>query len=308
MKVKIKIFILLCILIFLPTKNFAIENKILFKIDNEIITTLDILNEAKYLELINQEFKKFDDLKIYEIAKNSLIRERIKKNELKKIYSKIQLEKKFLEKFTINYFKRFNLNTIEEVKKLLKENGLKIADIEKKISIQLMWSELIFKKFSKNIKINKKLIRNEISKKKTQEEFLISEIVFNVKDKDDLNMKINLIKREIMNTNFYRAAIIYSISETSVDGGKIGWIKENSLSVKIKNELKKIKIGEITKPIQIPGGFIILKIEDKKETTLKLDINKEIESVVKRKTNEQLNQFSNIYFNKVKKNVVINEL
>jgi len=171
-----------------------------------------------------------------------------------------------------------------------------------------MWSELIFKKFSKNIKINKKLIRNEISKKKTQEEFLISEIVFNVKDKDDLNMKINLIKREIMNTNFYRAAIIYSISETSVDGGKIGWIKENSLSVKIKNELKKIKIGEITKPIQIPGGFIILKIEDKKETALKLDIDKEIESVVKRKTNEQLNQFSNIYFNKIQKNISINEL
>ena len=308
MNFKKSLLIILYVLALYPSQIFALENKILFKINNETVTTIDIFNEIKYLTLINEEFKNFKQDEIFEIAKDSLIREKIKEIELKKFFKKIELNEKFIEKFTIDYFSKFNINSYYDLEKLLIENKLKIEDIKKKITIQLMWNEIITKKYSQNIKIDKKLIRDEISKKKTQNEFLISEIVFNVNNKNELNKKFKNIKDEIEQNSFSKAAIIHSISSSSINGGKIGWIKESSLSNKIKNEIKKIQVSEITKPIKIPGGFIILKIENMREIQMELDVNEEAEKIVKRKTNEQLNQFSNIYFNKIKKNVRIDEL
>ena len=303
-----RLFIFLYFIFVVSFESLAVENKILFKVNNEIITSVDIFKEAKYLNIINEDLKKFNKDEIYEIAKKSVIREKIREIELKKYYKKLKLEKKFIENFMLNYFKKLKFNSLSEVNILLEKNNLNLNDIEKRITVQIMWNELIFQKFSNRVKIDKQLIEKEISSKKVQEEFLISEIVFNVNSKNELDKKFNLIKTKIKTNNFAKAAIIYSESESSISGGKIGWIKENSLSEKIKNELRNTKIGEITKPISIPGAFIVLLLEDKKETELKFDINKEIREIIKKKTNKQLNQFSNIYFNKIKKDVKINEL
>jgi len=308
MNFKKNLSILLYILFLFPSQIYALENKILFKINNETVTTIDVFNEIKYLTLLNEEFKKFKKNEIFEIAKDSVIREKIKEIELKKFFKKIELDKKFIEKFAIDYFSKFNINSYKDLEKLLTANKLKIVDIEEKITIQLMWNEIITKKYSQNIKIDKKSIREEISKKRIQDEFLISEIVFNVNNKNELNKKFKNIKDEIEQNSFSKAAIVHSISNSSINGGEIGWIKESSLSNKIKNEIKNIQVGEITKPIKIPGGFIILKIENMRKIQLELDDNEEAEKIVRRKTNEQLNQFSNIYFNKIKKNVRIDEL
>jgi peptidyl-prolyl cis-trans isomerase SurA len=305
---KYKFSIFFIIFIFMFSQLFAMENKILFKIEKKIITTQDILNEVNYLKLINSEFKSFDNNKIYVIAKNSLIREIIKENELKRIFKKVEIKENFIEQFIIDYFSKFKINSINELKQILEQNNLNLDNIKKKITIQIMWNDLIFEKFSKNVKINKDIIKKEISLKKTQEEYLISEIVFSVNNKKDLKNKFEKIKIDIKENNFSKAAIIHSISETSINGGKIGWVTENSLSLKIKDAFNKLKIGDITKPIRIPGAFIILKIEDKRNIELELDFNKEFKRIVKRKTNEQLNQFSNIYFNKIKKDVKVNEL
>ncbi len=305
-KYKFSIFFIIFIIMF--SQLFAMENKILFKIEKKIITTQDILNEVNYLKLINSEFKSFDNNKIYVIAKNSLIREIIKENELKRIFKKVEIKENFIEQFIIDYFSKFKINSINELKQILEQNNLNLDNIKKKITIQIMWNDLIFEKFSKNVKINKDIIKKEISLKKTQKEYLISEIVFSVNNKKDLKNKFEKIKIDIKENNFSKAAIIHSISETSINGGKIGWVTENSLSLKIKDAFNKLKIGDITKPIRIPGAFIILKIEDKRNIELELDFNKEFNRIVKRKTNEQLNQFSNIYFNKIKKDVKVNEL
>ena len=308
MSTKFKISSIVLFLTFFSSYLVAIENKILLKINNKIITTHDIYKESIYLSLLNEELKNFDKTKIDQISKNSIIKDIIKENEIEKFYKKIKLDDTFLEEFLINYFKKFNINTIDELKNKLKQNDLTIDYVKNKITIQLMWNELIFKKFSNKIKINKYLIEEELSKKKIQNEFLISEIVFNVNKKSELDKKYNLIQEEIKNQNFSSAAIIHSTSETSVNGGRVGWIKENSLSTNIRNNLKNTNVGGITKPIQIPGGFIILKIEDTREILLNLNTDKEIEIIIKNKTNEQLKQFSNIYFNKIKKDLNVSEL
>ena len=306
-KIKIIFFGALYSIIFFSSLS-AIENKILFKVNNQIITSMDILTELQYLEIINRDFKKTPKKQAFEIAKRSLIREKIKEIELIKILKEIKVEDELLNNLLINYFKSINIKTISDFEKYFLSQEINPNLIKKKISIEILWNQLIYSKFKQNVKIDRELIKNEISINAKKNEFLLSEILFNINENEKLNNKIILLEKEIKNKGFAQTALSYSISETASKGGKLGWVSEAIMSSKIKERVKKIKIGNYTKPIVIPGGFLILKIEDIREVNNNSDLNSEINKIVKEKTNEQLNQFSNIYFNKVKKDVVINEL
>jgi len=287
--------------------SLTIENKILFKVNNEIITSIDILTELKYLGIINKNLKKTTNNQAFEIVKRSLIREKIKEIELKKLFKELEVEEKFLNNLLIDYFKSINIETISEFEKFFISNNINPNLIKKKISIEILWNQLIYSKFKQNIKIDRESIQNELSNSVKKKEFLLSEILFNINENEKLNDKIVLIKKEIKEKGFSQTALSYSVSDTSNKGGELGWVSETIMSQKIKNEVKKIKVGHYTNPIVIPGGFLILKIEDLREVDNSSDLNDEIEKVIKDKTNEQLNQFSNIYFNKIKKEMVINE-
>jgi len=288
--------------------SLAIENKILFKVNNEIITSMDILTELKYLGIINKDLKKTTNNQAFEIAKRSLIREKIKEIELKKILKEIEVEEKLLNNLLINYFKSINIKTISEFKKFFISQDIDPNLIKKKISIEILWNQFIYSKFKQNVKIDRKSIQNELSNNVKKKEFLLSEILFNINENEKLNDMIVLLKKEINEKGFSQTALSYSISDTSSKGGKLGWVSETIMSQKIKNEVKKINVGDYTNPIVIPGGFLIIKIEDIREENNSSDLNEEIEKIIRDKTNEQLNQFSNIYFNKIKKDMVINEL
>jgi peptidyl-prolyl cis-trans isomerase SurA len=288
--------------------SLAIENKILFKVNNEIITSMDILTELKYLGIINKDLKKTTKNQSFEIVKRSLIREKIKEIELKKVLKEIKVEEKFLNNLLVDYFKSNNIKKISEFEKFFISQDIDPNLIKKKISIEILWNQLIYSKFKQNIKIDRKLIQNELSNNTKKKEFLLSEILFNINENEKFDDKIILLKKEIKEKGFSQTALSYSISETSSKGGKLGWVSETIMNQKIKNEVKKIKVGDHTNPIVIPGGFLIIKIEDIREADNSSDLNDEIEKIIKDKTNEQLNQFSNIYFNKIKKDMVINEL
>jgi peptidyl-prolyl cis-trans isomerase SurA len=288
--------------------SLAVENKILFKVNNEIITSIDILTELKYLGIINKDLKKTTNNQAFEIAKRSLIREKIKEIELKKLLKEIEVEEKFLNNLLIDYFRSINIKTILEFEKFFLSQDIDPNLIKKKISIEILWNQLIYSKFKQNVKIDRQSIKNELSNNVKKREFLLSEILFNINDSEKLKDKIILLKKEIKEKGFSQTALSYSISDTSSKGGKLGWVSETIMSQKIKNEIKKIKVGNYTSPIVIPGGFLIIKIEDIREKDNSSDLNNEIEKIIKDKTNDQLNQFSNIYFNKIKKDMVINEL
>jgi len=287
---------------------YALENKILFKINDEIITTVDIYNEISYLKILNPKINDLDDEKIYEISKNSIIREKIKELEIAKNYENADFDKEYLDKLLINYSKKMGYGSFEQFSNYINSNNLNIKDIKKKIKLEILWNQLIINKFLNDVKIDKIEIEKNLKKNNKQIEYLLSEIVFNAKNKNVLKDKINNIKKDIENKGFANAAIIHGISDTSSNGGNIGWIKKTSLSSKIINEIEKTQVGEFTDPIVVPGGFLILKIDNKRLIDKDIDIKKEIELVAQEKTNEQLNQFSIIYFNKIKKNIQINEL
>ena len=306
-KYKIFFFGILYSIIFF-SNTLAIENKILFKVNNEIITSMDILTELEYLEIINKDFKKISKKQAFEIAKRSLIKEKIKEIELIKILKEIKVEDKFLNDLLINYFKSNNIKTISDFERYFILQDINPNIIKKKISIEILWNQLIYSKFKQNVKIDKEAIKKEISNDVKKNEFLLSEILFNVNKDEKLDNKIISLEKEITDKGFSQTAISYSISDTASKGGKLGWVNETIMSSKIKEIVKKVEVGNYTKPIVIPGGFLILKIEEIREVNNNFDLNTKINQIVKDKTNEQLNQFSNIYFNKVKKNVIINEL
>ena len=288
--------------------TLALENKILIKVNNEIITTVDLLNEIKYLNSINKNFKDFKKEEIYMISKKSLIREKIKEIELLNYFKEIKIKDEFFDNLINDHIKRLKFSSLAEFKNHLKNNDVKFEVIKKKITVEILWNRLIFNKFSKNVKIDREQIKIELNNSNIKKELLLSEILFTVENNENLVDKYKLIVKNINEKNFDKAASIYSISDTSKNSGKLGWIPMLALNETIKKELLNIKIGNFTKPIVVPGGFLIIKINDARKTEDKIDIKKEVESVVEKKTNEQLNQFSVIYFNKIKKNIKISEL
>ena len=179
----------------------------------------------------------------------------------------------------------------------------------KKLKIEIAWNQLIYSKFSKNLKIDKEQIKNNLLLKDNLfvNNYLLSEILFNVSSTNNFEEKFNLLKKDNSEKGFKTAALIHSISETSSLGGNIGWIDENTLNIKIKEKISKLKINQYTAPIKVPSGFLIIKLSDIKKIKKNINLDKEIEKIVKVKTNQQLNQFANIYFNKIKKDIKIDE-
>ena len=312
---KLKIFlnkfnlIIFLLSIFL-SNAYSIENKIILKIDNQIITTLDIENEKNYLKALNPNIKNLDKKNLNLIAKNSLIREKIKENEILKYTKAIKINQKFLEKLIKDRYSKLNLNNKNEFLNYLKDYDIDIENIEKKISIETVWNQLIYQKFSSKVKIDKDSLKKQIEEtfSKGEKSYLLSEIVISANNKDLLNKKLKEIDKEISNNSFNNAALLHSNSDTSELGGKLGWINESSLNNNISEKLKNLKIKEITEPIFTPNGYLILKIDDIKFIEKNYDKEKELENLIMFKTNQQLNQFSNIYFKKIKKNTNINEL
>ena len=308
MKIKLLIIFIFFSYFNLLSFTYSKENRILFKVNNEIITSIDILEEVKYLSIINEDFYKTEKNQAIEIAKNSLIREKVKRIELLNYFEVIDIDEKFLEDIIINYFKRLEINSLNEFEIYFEQKNVDTSLIKEKIAIEILWNQLIYRKFFKNVKIDENQIKNNLSNKKKQKEILLSEIVFTLDKNEKLEDKLSIIEKSIKEKNFSQAALIHSISDSSREGGKLDWIKEAVLNDRIKNELNKIEKGMFTKPILVPGGFLLLHIDDEKITEIPIDKENVIKKIIEQQTNEQLNRYSNIYFKKVKKNIQINEL
>jgi len=305
-----KIVLYFFLIFFINTNSISLENKVILKIDNYIVTSIDIELEKNYLIALNPKAKELSKKRLNLIAKNSLVREKIKKNEILNYLEKIELNKDYLDRLIKERYLRLNLNNKEEFLNHLTKYNLEIKFIEEKISIEALWNQLIYQKFSKNVKIDKQKLLTEIRTKNKEDEknLLLSEIVFQITKKNDLEKKYLEIQKNIKEEGFDTAALTFSISDSATSGGKLGWIVLSSLNNTIKKELKNLEKGDITKPIFTPNGYIILKIDDIKFIKKNLNIETELEQLIEFNKNNQLKQQSIVYFNKIKKNANINEL
>ena len=303
--------VLLLILILNIIPSNALENKILFKIDNEIITSIDIYEEIKFLKIFNPGIDNLSETELFEVSKNSILRDKIKKIEIMNFVKELKIDEKFLLKLIRNKYPGININSFEDFENYLKVNNLDIVSIKEKFTIELIWNDLIYQKFNKKVVIDKVKIKNEIlqnRQKANQMELLLSEIVFNVGTKIEFNNKYEKILLDIKKLGFKKAAIIHSNSDTATNGGLIGWVKEDNLNKNIKKNISKLEPGKFSNPIRTSSGFIILKVDDKRKYLSKFNLEDKLEEVINFQRNKQLEQFSNMYLNKLRKNLTINGL
>ena len=287
----------------------SIETKIIHNIQNEIITNIDIKNEFKYLVALNNDLKKLDKEKILNISNQSIVRETIKKIELLKNFKDITINEEHLNLLLKNIYSRLDLKSLNEFELYLKGYELTLDDIKKKISINALWSQIIIKKYSNQIIINEEQIKKKIIKnaKIQLKDYQLSEIIFEIENKEEIKKKYEKIVKSINEIGFKNTASLYSISETAKVGGDIGWINENSLNNKIKRSFTNLEINEISKPIILSNGILILKVINIKKSETQLDYKTELKKAINYEQNRQINQFSKIYFNKIKKNIEFNE-
>tara|TARA_B100000900_G_scaffold355597_1_gene324909 strand:- start:760 stop:1710 length:951 start_codon:yes stop_codon:yes gene_type:complete len=290
----------------------ALSNvKIKVKINDKIITNIDIQKEAQYLKILNSNLNQLSEDKVLELAKISLVNEIIKEKEILKFSGKNFKDNPFLDEYLKNLYSKLNYKNQNEFENLLNQKKTyNFDEIKYKINIELSWNELIYNKFDKLVKIDKKLLLKKIKNTQSQgqKEYNLLEIVFEKKKNLQLKEQIKQIKSSIEEVGFENTATIYSISESSKFGGNLGWINENSLSREIIGNLSSLKEGNLTNVIKISNNFLILKINKIRINKIKVNIEEELKKLVNAERNKQLNQFSRIFFNKSKINYSIDEI
>ena len=309
-----KLISFLFLLIFVFDAN-GTEVKILYKINEDVITTYDVENESNYLKTLNKNLENISKKELIETSIQSLIREKIKKNEIDRVFE-INYEKAIksdnINNLIKNFYSNLNFATENDFQEYLAKNGVSMFNLKKKFVIEQMWNQLIVNKYDNIIKININEINRKVDKIISENNeissFDLSEIVFLEKNKKDNENKYLEIKKSIIEIGFNETAILYSISESAKLGGKIGWINENQISKKILDEIKKIDIGEYTEIINTAAGNIILKLNDKKKEKTVIDRQKEINKLIRFKRNQLLTEYSIIFYKELENKSYVKKL
>ena len=307
---KVKFLFYLIYLFFLYQPAFSYENIIIYKIDNEIITSYDIKKEVKYLISMNTNLSSLEENEILKLATQSIIKEKIKIIELKKYYSLGEnTNNKIVTQVTSEIYRGLGIKNEEEFMVYLSTFNIQIDWVKEKFEIESLWNDLIYRKYENQILIDRDKIKEQVSKefktKKRNKRLFLSEILIKLTKEGDQLTLITEVKKKIEEIGFGNTANTYSISKTANKGGRIGWVNESSLSSMIVKEIKNLKKGEITMPIKLTSGFLILKVNDIEIIEIKVDLEKITDSRINNELNKQLDQFSTLYFNKTKTNTKI---
>ena len=279
------------------------------KINNEIVTTYDIEQEKNYLLALNPKLRKIDEIQLTKIAKKSLTKEIIRKIEVLK-YKELKLENPQIENVLDNLIRNLDFQNENEFKKYLQNYEISIKDLKKKIEIENEWKNMIYSKYQNSVNIDKeKLILkiNNSNKNNFIFEYNLSEIVFTIKNNITYQDDLKKIEDSIKNNGFENTANLFSISDSSNVGGKIGWVAKKNLSIQINNELENLKINEYSSPIKLGNNILLLKINDTRKIPNKINKKAELDKMIFVETSKQLEKFSNIFYNKIKLNTKISE-
>ena len=279
------------------------------KINSEIITTYDIEQEKNYLLALNPNLKQMDENQLMMIAKKSLTKEIIRKNEISK-YIELKLDDPQIDSVLNNLIKKLNFDNINEFENYLQSFNISIYDLKKKIEIQNEWKNMIYVKYNNSVNIDKDNLMLKIDnliKNNYLLEYNLSEIIFTTKNDKTYKDEFEKIKSSIEENGFENTANLYSISDSSNVGGKIGWVAKKNLSDSIINKIKNLKKDEYSEPIKIGNDFLILRINETRKKPFKMDKQAELEKMIIVETTKQLDKFSNIFYNKIKLNAKISE-
>jgi len=301
-----KLIVVLFAILF-STQVLSDEVKIVFKINDKIITNQDIEIEYNYLTLLNKNLENLSENDLRNYAKQSTLNELIKKIELEK-YSNLTSNSELIAQTINDIYRSLNITNIGDFEEYLASKNLKLNIIEKKIQTETMWNQLIYLKYKNRLNIDEEKIREDILNNKSKSErVLLQEIVYKYKDKNDLEKKYKEIVNHINLNDFKDAVLKYSVSESKKNNGNLDWVYLTNIVPIIKKNIETLNKDQISKPIIIPGGALIIKMIEREFVNENIDIEKKLTKNIQDKINQQLNNFSRLYFNKISNDLKINE-
>ena len=304
--------LLVSVLVLMSLFNFKLANSETFikaKVNNQIITNFDIKNEKNYLLALNPNLKNLPNENLNRYAIDSAINEKVKKIEIEKKYQILE-NNNIIQKIIKDLYSEIGISNIDEFKNYLKKYNIDLNIVKKKIAIEVAWNDYIVQKFNNSILVDEAKIRNkinELSKQNSVENILLSEIIFTVNENENFDNKFNKIKESINKIGFEETAKVYSVSESKKNGGKIGWVYKSQLTNKISESIETVQIGEFTDPITVPGGFMLLKLNEKKNQLLEIDEEEQFKKAVNFEKNRQLTMYSTLQYKRIYNEAVINE-
>ncbi|MDC1166117.1 peptidylprolyl isomerase [Candidatus Pelagibacter sp.] len=300
--------IIFIIFLFITQKVFALENKIIFKIDNEPLTTIDLLYEIKRLKFFEKNISNLKNEEIYKIASQTLINHIIKKIEVSKRFTEIRInDEEYLNSIINSQIKKLGFQNIDDFRINLIKYDLEFENYKNRLIVDILWNEIIYNLYSQKVNIDIEALKSQITNRGDKENmYLLKEIIFSTNEKSSVSKIYETIKKDIDTIGFEASALKYSISSTSEKGGEIGWLNENLFNDVILEEIKKLKKFDHTGPIRTQGGFAILQLIDKKKINREENLDDELKKLINIEKNNQLKNYSNLYFNKLKKNIQIN--
>ena len=304
-----KIFFALIFLLQSQTLFADISNKIVLTVGSLPITLYDLKQEVKLLSILNPgklENQSIEDLQSLGIE--SLTIKKIKEQEIKKNKLDNTEDEEFIEYEIARVLKSLNMDQ-PALERVFAENQLEISDLKNHISIEIKWNRLVYGMYQNKIKIDEESVNKKVEeysmKENSYDEYFLSEIIVPVSDSQNPNDVYQKVKSRLFSEKFENVAREISISQTRDAGGEVGWVNEKTIAEIVIKKIKDLNVGEITSPILIPEGIMIIKLNNKRE--IKNEINKDQlkRKIILNERDKMLATYSKMYFNKLKSNAMI---
>ena len=299
--------IILSLTILFTNGRAAIKDTLFATVGNKAVTKSDIINEIKVILILNgQTFtdEKKTQLETFAIKQN--IKRQIKQIEIDK-YKNLEFSVKDLEKNLEKLAANANMD-LETLKNTLLTNEISWSYVEDQIRIELLWNSLIFEIYKNRLTINQQEIEDQLKLIKNDEtvnEYLISEIIIPPVSAEQLDSELSKLLSKIEVEGFDAVAINSSISDTSLKGGDLGWISENSLSQNLKSQIINTPVGSISDPVILPDGILLFKVRDKKVIKKTTDLETMKNELVNAEKSKILNMYSLTHYDKLRRSVTI---
>jgi len=308
MKIKKIIFFIFLSLICIEKVNAQIKDSLFITIGNKPITKSDIVNEIKIILILNNESYSDDKRdQLHKAAVNAIIKRTVKQIEIEKNSSFLKINRKDLEDELTSLARNLNMD-LDTLKNICESNELDFSLIEDQIKTELFWNSLIFELYKNRLKITADEIEEKLKsfqENKQVNEYLISEILVKIKDENNLKLEVGELTKKIENEGFENVAKNLSISESSINGGDLGWLKENIISEQIKSTIEETSVGALSKAIILNQGILIIKVRDKRKMKNTQSLEEMKNELVNSEKLKILNMHSLSHYDKIRRTVTV---
>jgi len=285
-----------------------IKDGLFATVGNKAITESDIIKEIKIILILSDQPYSVEKREMLQsVAVRESVKRNIKKIEIEK-YNNLSYNEMDLSRELIAIAEQANTD-IQTLKIKFAQNGIDFSNVVENIKIELLWNSLIFELYKNRLNINLSEVDEQLenlNKNKDINEYLISEIIIEPVSKDKLDFEIKKIKEEIKVQGFEKVAMEKSISDSSINGGDLGWVSQNLISKEFQSKIINTPIGEISDPVLLPKGIVFFKVRDKRISNKIFNIEEAKEQLINSEKTKILNMYSLSHYDTLRRNVAIN--